>query len=120
MSFSSWFSRLHNSSKKPKYNNLWHSFFIKHKPQQSHMIIVEEVLMNSEQNNKLQNALKSSSVSWLTSLLPMALALSAAGSFALQSQNTPSLCDSSNLHDQQCVFNYFNFLNFFRRLLVFF
>ncbi|KAM7524337.1 hypothetical protein LguiA_014239 [Lonicera macranthoides] len=96
MALSSWFSRLRYSSKKPKYNNLWHSFFNKHnKPQQSHMIIAQGFLMNSDHNNK------SSSVSWLTSLLPMALALSAAGSFALQSQNTPSLCDSSNLHDQR-------------------
>ncbi|CAK9160829.1 unnamed protein product [Ilex paraguariensis] len=83
MALSSWFSRLRSSSK-PIYSNLRNSVLPKHR---AHSHITE--VLNSE---KKQTPI----LSWVSSLFPIVLAVSA-GSLTLQSQNNPSLCDSSNL-----------------------
>ncbi|CAL5435775.1 unnamed protein product [Camellia sinensis] len=81
MAFSSWFSRLRCSSK-PIYTNLRYSL---NRTQTSH--ITQTLIPDKKQTPIL---------SWVCSLLPIAIAVSA-GSLSLQTQNNPSLCDASNL-----------------------
>ncbi|XP_028069822.1 D-lactate dehydrogenase [cytochrome], mitochondrial isoform X4 [Camellia sinensis] len=81
MAFSSWFSRLRSSSK-PIYTNLRYSL---NRTQTSH--ITQTLIPDKKQTPIL---------SWVCSLLPIAIAVSA-GSLSLQTQNNPSLCDASNL-----------------------
>lgn len=85
MAFSSWFARLRSSSK-PIYSSLRNSIFNKHS--RSITILNEAVSSDQRQSPRI--------LSWASSLLPMALAVSA-GSLALQSQQNLSLCDAPNL-----------------------
>ncbi|KAL7198021.1 hypothetical protein ACSBR2_020524 [Camellia fascicularis] len=81
MAFSSWFSRLRSSSK-PIYTNLRYSL---NRTQTSH--ITQTLIPDKTQTPIL---------SWVCSLLPIAIAVSA-GSLSLQTRSNPSLCDASNL-----------------------
>ncbi|KAK3013934.1 hypothetical protein RJ639_008807 [Escallonia herrerae] len=85
MVFSSWFSILLRYSSKPNYSHFRHSLFHKFRPQ-SH---ITQVVVNSHKSHT-PNPL------WVSSLLPMALAVSA-GSLCLRTQNDPSLCDAPNI-----------------------
>jgi D-lactate dehydrogenase (cytochrome) len=73
-------------------SNLWQSVLYRHNPQFN--VIAEQVVTNSNDKQK--------ALSWLSSLLPMAFAVSV-GSFTLQSHRNPSLCHSNTLGDQRDV-----------------
>ncbi|WOG98229.1 hypothetical protein DCAR_0417570 [Daucus carota subsp. sativus] len=80
------FSRLFSSLKSLNKSTLRNSLFHTHRP---HHHIKTNVI--SSDNKQTPN------VSWLSSLLPVAIAFSA-GSFAFKTLDSPALCDSSNLH----------------------
>ena len=91
------FSRLFSSLKSLNKSTLRNSLFHTHRP---HHHIKTNVI--SSDNKQTPN------VSWLSSLLPVAIAFSA-GSFAFKTLDSPALCDSSNLHaERYSITNYYN------------
>ncbi|KAF8395506.1 hypothetical protein HHK36_019453 [Tetracentron sinense] len=82
MAFSSWFSRFSSSSKN-LYRILQTSSFHKSRTQNTY---IPELLISKERKRVL---------SWRSSVLPLALVVSA-GSIALDFQRNPSMCDSAS------------------------
>lgn len=83
------FSRLYSCLKSLNRSSLRNSFLDNKKPQ----FHIKNAVIDSETKHK-------PNISWLNSLLPVAIAFSA-GSFAFQTLDNPALCDSSNHHPQR-------------------
>ncbi|KAF5177579.1 D-2-hydroxyglutarate dehydrogenase protein [Thalictrum thalictroides] len=90
MAFSSWFSRFNSSSKQHIHRVLQNSSSFNHYYRTPHSLLVNEVL-NSNKGEKPRLLF-----SWSSSLLPLALAVSA-GTIALASQSNFSFCDSRGI-----------------------
>lgn len=107
------FSRLSSALKSSnRIISLRNSFFYKQRAQ-SH---IKDATINSDRK-------QIPSISWLSSLLPVALAFSA-GSFAFQTHRNPSMCDSPEPDERykSFFFTFYSFLNlmFYYGILGFF